>query len=184
MTCNLLFKRITLFAFAVSLCLGLLLNAAGALAAEGAHTKNWTPPPYKIYGQQLCDEIMMAHPELISVTFHGIPPGRPAGTYTMFAGSFPDRIGNVDDADDIMVSKKGITILDPRWHKPHDPIAKFVVMMPLRSADAQNIGLVVLAYHDPSNMKKSAGDFLAMATALRDNLQFKIQNLNALFKRL
>ena len=153
-----------------------LVLFTGGAWAEGAHPKNWTPPSYKIYGQQLCDEIIAAHPELISVTFHGVPPGKPVGTYTMFAGSFPDRIGNVDDPDDIMVSEKGITILDPRWHKTHDPIAKFVVMMPLRTANAENIGLLVLAYHNPPNMQKSAGDFLAMATALRDRLQFKIRS--------
>jgi len=160
-----------------------LATTLSAAAAEGQHPKNWTPPGYKIYGQTLCDEIMAQHPELISVTLHGIPPGQPAGTYTMFAGSFPDRIGNVDDPDDIMVSEKGITILDPRWHKMHDPIAKFVVMMPLRTADAENIGLLVLAYHNPPNMNKSAGDFLELATHLRDRLQFRIRSLAALFDR-
>jgi hypothetical protein len=39
---------------------------------------------------------MAAHPELLSVTFHGVPPGQ-TDTYTMFAGSYPDRIGNADD---------------------------------------------------------------------------------------
>src|SRR3984893_2820249 len=62
----------------------------------------------------LVDEIMATHGDLISVTLHGVPPGQ-TDTYTMFAGSFPDRIGNSDDPDDIDISKKGITILDPRW---------------------------------------------------------------------
>ena len=35
-----------------------------------------------------CDEIMAAHSELISITFHGVPPGMDK-VYTMFAGSFP-----------------------------------------------------------------------------------------------
>ncbi|HYR55568.1 MAG TPA: hypothetical protein VEM39_05585, partial [Myxococcaceae bacterium] len=37
--------------------------------------KNWTAPAQKIYAQVLSDEIIAKHPELISVTFHGVPPG-------------------------------------------------------------------------------------------------------------
>ena len=72
------------------------------------------------------DEIMAAHPELISITFHGVPPGL-KDVYTMFAGSYLDRIGNPDDPDDIMVIQLGITILDPRWHRRKDPAKKFVM---------------------------------------------------------
>jgi|SRR5581483_8193715 len=50
----------------------------------------------KIYAQALSDQFMAQHPELLSVTFHGTPPGDP-GVYTMFAGSYPERIGNPDD---------------------------------------------------------------------------------------
>ena len=38
-------------------------------------------------------------------------------TYTMFAGSYPDRIGNPDDPDDVDVQKLGVTTVDPRWHR-------------------------------------------------------------------
>jgi len=43
--------------------------------------------------------------------------------YTMFAGSYPDRIGNPDDPDDVMVSELGITIVDPRGIEPKMPCA-------------------------------------------------------------
>src|SRR5215467_6520551 len=116
-------------------------------AAQGDKGKNWTPPGYKIYAQQLSDEIMAKHPELISVTFHGVPLGMER-VYTMFAGSFPERIGNADDPDDIDVTTKGITILDPRWHRT-DPEKKFVVLMPLREASGENIGLIMFAFKHP-----------------------------------
>jgi hypothetical protein len=174
---------------AASLALALVVVGASTcilprLAVAGAdpsHPKNWTAPSYKTYGQMLCDQIMANHPELISVTFHGVPPGEPEGTYTMFAGSFPERIGNVDDPDDIMVIETGITILDPRWHRAADPIRKFVVMTPLRDASGENIGLLVLAYHNPLNMAKSEREFLETGTSIRDELQFKIKNMAALF---
>jgi hypothetical protein len=149
--------------------------------AAAATAKNWTPPAYKMYGQTLTDEIMANHPELISVTFHGVPPGAAPKTYTMFAGSYPERIGNPDDPDDVMIIESGIIILDARWHRVKDPVKKYVPMLPLRDAAGENIGLLVLAYKNPADSGKTDLDFLKAATELRDTLQKKIPSLNALF---
>jgi len=91
-----------------------LFAAPAPGAAEPA--KNWRPPAGEIRAQALSNAIMATHPELLSVTFHGTPPGA-AKIYTMFAGSYPERIGNPDDPDDIDVIVKGITIIDPRWRR-------------------------------------------------------------------
>jgi hypothetical protein len=152
----------------------------GPPEAEPPHAKNWKAPATKIYAQTLSEEIMAKHPELISVTFHGVPPGLDK-VYTMFAGSFPDRIGNTDDPDDVDVITKGITIVDPRWNKK-DPVRKFVMMMPLRDAGGGHIGLLVLAYKNPPNNGKSETDYFLAATSLRDDLQKRIPNHAALFK--
>jgi hypothetical protein len=153
-----------------------------ALTAADAPKKNWTPPAYKIYAQTLSDQIMAQHPELISVTFHGVPPGL-KDVYTMFAGSFPERIGNPDDDDDVMVCKLGITIIDPRWNRPKDPVKKFVMMMSLRDAAGQHCGLLVLAYkNDGANAKGERGFFTA-ASDLRDALQKQIPSYAALFEK-
>lgn len=158
-----------------------------ALHAADAPKKNWTPPAYKIYAQTLSDQIMAAHPELISITFHGVPPGMDK-VYTMFAGSFPERLGNPDDPDDVMIIELGITILDPRWHRLKDPAKKFVMMMPLRDATGENIGLLVAAYKNPevqpngSNAKLEA-EFFAKGTKLRDELQKQIPSYAALYAK-
>lgn len=161
-----------------------ILGASCLLAAE-APKKNWTAPAQKIYAQQLSDEIMAAHPELISITFHGVPPGL-KDVYTMFAGSYPERIGNPDDPDDIMVIQLGITILDPRWHRFKDPAKKFVMMMPLRDASGENVGLLVAAYKNPAHSPKGSdaaaeAEFFAKGTKLRDDLQKKIPSYDGLF---
>src|SRR5215467_16100073 len=150
-------------------------------AAQGDKGKNWTPPGYKIYAQQLSDEIMAKHPELISVTFHGVPLGMER-VYTMFAGSFPERIGNADDPDDIDVIKKGITILDPRWKRVNDTDKKFVVLMPMQDARRENIGLVVFAFKNPPKPSGMEQHYLDAATKLRDDLALKIQSYAALFE--
>jgi hypothetical protein len=157
---------------------------AGAGAAAAAKAKNWNPPAAKIYAQALSDQIMAQHPELLSVTFHGTPPGA-SGIYTMFAGSYPERIGNPDDPDDIDVITKGITIIDPRWHRTNDAKKKFVVQMPLRDASGGNVGLLVLAYHNDGGAPNSGAielDFMRRAVALRDGLQARIRSYAALFE--
>ena len=100
----------------------------------------------------------------------------------MFAGSFPERIGNPDDSDDIEVITKGITIVDPRWRRANDPVRKFVMTMPLRDASGENVGLLVAAYKNPENSGKGEKDFFMAGTALRDSLQPKIPSYAALFK--
>lgn len=169
---------------AIGACATLFLAEGMAAPPVAGRAKNWSPPAVKIYAQALSDQIMARHPELLSVTFHGSPPGT-AATYTMFAGSYPERIGNPDDPDDIDVITKGITIVDPRWHRPNDTVKKFVVQMPLRDSSGENIGLLVLAYHNEGRVTNSGAaevDFLRRAVALRDGLQAVIPGYAALFE--
>lgn len=167
----------TLFA-AVALTSILTLGTTQVVRAA---EKNWTPPKTKIYAQVLSDQTMAAHPELISVTFHGVPPNM-SKVYTMFAGSFPDRIGNADDPDDIDVSTKGITIVDPRWHRTADNPKKFVVLLPLRDASAENIGLIVYAFKNDTPTRNDERRFYMAALNLRDDLEKKIPSYAALFE--
>ena len=161
------------------LALGAMLQAA-AVQAEAA--KNWSPPAFRTYAQALSDETMRAHPELVSMTFHGVPPGLDK-VYTMFAGSYPDRIGNPDDPDDIDVIVKGITIVDPRWQRTKDPVPKFVVQLPLRDAAGNNIGLVVYAFRVPAESNKGERAFFAKAVDMRDALAARVPTYAKLFER-
>jgi hypothetical protein len=160
------------------LLIGLAVLVAAAAAAHAE--KNWTAPTTRIYAQQLSDETMKAHPELLSVTLHGVPPGM-QNVYTMFAGSFPERIGNADDPDDIDVTRKGITIVDPRWHRTADPAPKFVVLLPLRDAKGENVGLVVYAFKVPVESNKGERRFYNKALDFRDALARRIPDYASLF---
>jgi hypothetical protein len=156
-----------------------VVASAGGVAHAETVTKNWTAPGYEIYAQSLSDEIMAHHPELWSVTFHGVPPGLDK-VYTMFAGSYPDRIGNPDDPDDIDVIVKGISSVDPRWHR-HDAKAKFVLQIPLRDKAGENLGLLVLAYRTSPEFLKDERGYFDQGTRLRDELQARIPDYAALF---
>jgi hypothetical protein len=173
-------KTIRLLAIpAAAAVAAVIICAAPPAGAQAAPKKNWTPPAGKIYAQALSDEIMVKHPELQSVTFHGVPPGL-SKVYTMYAGSYPERIGNPDDPDDIDVIDKGITILDPRWHRFNDTVKRVVVQEPLRDKAGENIGLIVFAYKT-ANGSKGERHYLNAAMDLRDALQPKIPNYAALF---
>lgn len=158
-----------------------VLSAADAPAAAPAKKKNWTAPAQKIYAQELADKILREHPELISVTLQGTPPGAAKDVYTMFAGSFPERIGNACDPDDIEVILKGITILDPRWRRTNDPVKKFVTLTPLRDAQGENIGLLVLAYKNDAANARTDDEFYAASMKLRLEIQKSIPSFAALF---
>ena len=164
----------------LSLAIAATLFSAGVAGAEPV-VKNWTPPPYRINAQVLSDDIMAHHPELWSVTFHGVPPGM-SKVYTMFAGSYPDRIGNPDDPDDVDIIVKGISSVDPRWHR-HDARAKFVLQIPLRDHDGENIGLLVLAYKINPEMHMSERDYFSAGTLIRDQLEAQIPSYAMLFSR-
>ena len=162
--------------------LGVALCAAAVSSSAMAAEKNWTAPDYKLYAQQLSDETMQQNKDLLSVTMHGVPPGQ-QGVYTMFAGSYPDRIGNPDDPDDIDVIKKGITIVDPRWNRTNDTSPKFVVLMPMRNVKGENIGLVVYAFKVPARSNKYEAPLYARSLKLRDALAKRIPSYEALFNK-
>lgn len=156
------------------------LAAAMCSSAASAAEKNWTAPSYRIVAQALSDETMKANPDLLSVTLHGVPPGQ-TGVYTMFAGSFPDRIGNADDPDDIDVTRKGITIVDPRWNRTNDTAPKFVVLMPMRDVHGQNVGLIVYAFKVAARSNSYERPLYLRALRLRDALSRRIPSYEALF---
>ncbi|MDT5158020.1 MAG: hypothetical protein QOH51_2377 [Acidobacteriota bacterium] len=174
-------KTISKLACAALVGASLLFATATARAQTPALKKNWTPPANKIYGQKLVDEAMAKHPELLSITLHGIPPGE-KDIYTMFAGSYPERIGNPDDPDDIDVTRKGITILDPRWKRVNDKDKKFVVLMPMQNANHENIGLVVYAFKNPSRPTGMEKYYLDAAIKLRDDLASKIKSYEQMYE--
>lgn len=163
-------------------CTALALASATAFAATpGAPVeKNWTAPAWRTQAQALVESTMKANADLLSMTLHGSPPGAAARTYTMFAGSFPDRIGKVSSEDDVMVIESGFTIIDPRWNKT-DPERKFLVLLPLRDVKGRNVGCIVFAFKDPAGSGHGEAHYLARANALRDGLKAGIADHAALF---
>ena len=69
--------------FLLAACALSVAVAATTPAAAPAKKKNWTAPAQKIYAQELADKVLQDHPELISVTLQGNPPGAAKDVYSV-----------------------------------------------------------------------------------------------------
>lgn len=177
--------RIAVLAAAAAMGMTAISSAAGLPAGPVPANrtvrhwhKNWRAPSGTMLAQRLVDQIMGTHPELRSLTLHGVPPG--TLVHTMFAGSFPHRIGNADDPGDLFCQKTGSTILDPSLDHP----GRFDVFIPLRDAAGGRIGAIVIAFKDRGGYRRMPIQYYRAALRLRADLARRIPNLRALFRRV
>lgn len=153
----------------------LALAASPAFAAEtNPDMVNWTKAAdNKIYAQQLVNQTMAAHPDLLVIGMHATKPGT---TEQRMLASNLDRIGKHDDDDDIGVATEHKTICAPNLKENF----KFEVLMPLKDATGQVLNAAIGFV-----FKYKAGDdevkMHAKAVAIRDDLAKRIPNLAALF---
>ncbi len=171
-------------AVGAALCLSAATVGAQTAPASGtvgsaAIVKNWTAPSHRMLAQALVDEAMAKHPELLSLTLQGEPPGH-KDVHTMFAGSFPERIGKKSSDVDSLVITKGYSILDPRWKMSDNP-RKSTYLLPLRDKAGQNVGLAVIVFKNPAATNKTEKDFFPAAAAIRDELAARTPSHAALF---
>jgi hypothetical protein len=151
-----------------------LVCLAGLRAAEPATNPAWgKAADNKIVAQQLVNQLIAAHPELVVVGIHAPRPGETEGR--MIATNL-DRIGKEDDEDDKAVATEGRTILEQNLKEPR----KFEVLLPLKDATGKTIGALGLVFD-----KTVAGDshlqLFANALAMRDALARKIPTAAAMF---
>ncbi len=154
--------------------LSLVTFVPGARAADVL--KNWTPPPGKSVAQAWVEKVMAARPELASLTLHGVPPG--TNVNTMFASSWPDRIGNADDAGDMNVTTKGWTVLSPALHDKD----RFFVLIPMKDLAGNRMGLAIIGFKKPEDNHMSDLEYYAIGLAIRDELQRMTPNIAALLE--
>lgn len=125
-----------------------------------------------ILAQTVVNSVMARHPELVVVGLHATAPG--AAHETMIASNL-DRIGKLDDDDDIAVATEHKTILAPNVKEPN----KFEVQVPLLDAAGRFIGAAGLVF------RYQAGDDQLVlhreALAIRDEMAAQFRDAAALF---
>ncbi len=141
--------------------------------------KNWVGPKGKIHAQGIVDEIVASHPELVSITIHAIPAGM--SDYTMIAGTFPDRVGNVSSPGDVITAKKGVTQVESKWGTP-DFNKKVSILVPLKDTSGKYLPVtMVLAFKQSADSGLIDIDFMQPGVRIRDAIAPKIASAEALF---
>ncbi|WP_440224418.1 hypothetical protein ACQQ2N_04155 [Dokdonella sp. MW10] len=170
-------------ALAMSLPAAFAAEAIPRAASTPNTPKNWVGPGegVKIAGQVIVDELMAKHPEIMSITMHGTPPGTKE-VYTMFAGSFPDRIGNESSVGDLRSILKGVSQVESKWGTP-DYGKKVSIALPLKDTSGEYIAAaMIIAFKKDAGDTRIDTDFLKPGLAIRDGIASRIPDAAALFK--
>ena len=177
-----LFRKFAVLAISSSLMTSVVYAQQSDKIGTMPVIKNWTAPNYKMLSQDVVDEVFAKHSgELQSLTLQGVPPGyKDVIKGTMFAGTFPERIGKVSGESDVEVIQKGYMIIDQRYGKKDDP-RKFNALMPLRDKAGNHIGLAVMVFNYPLGSSKTEKDFVRLAFEIRDEISAKIPSHTAMF---
>lgn len=141
--------------------------------------KNWVAPAGKNLAQSIVDGIVAGHPELVSITVHAVPAGMT--DYTMIAGTFPDRVGNVSSPGDVITAKKGVTQVESKWGTP-DFNKKVSILVPLKDQSGKYLPVtMVLAFKQSPDSGLIDIDFMQPGVRIRDAVASKIPSAEALF---
>lgn len=155
------------------LALGLSATLIAAIV-QAADEADWgKASDNRIYAQKLVNRLMVQYPELLVVGLHAVAPG--AKDETMIATNL-DRVGKLDDEDDIAVATERKTILAPNLKESN----KFEVQVPLKDEAGRIIGATGLVFQ-----YRAGDDQLELhrkALAIRGQLQQQIPDLASLFE--
>ena len=157
----------------ISLGLGLSATLIAAVAQAADETKWGKASDNRIYAQKLVNQLMVQYPELLVVGLHAVAPG--AKDERMIATNL-DRVGKIDDEDDVAVATERKTILAPNLKESN----KFEVQVPLKDEADRIIGATGLVFQ-----YRVGDDELELhrkALAIRDQLQQQIPDLASLFE--
>ena len=126
--------------------------------------------PTRTYAQQLVDQTMAAHPKLLILMLHIVPPGK---SVNVVVGSSMGRIGKPADSDDMRAINTGIPNLEVNGNR-------FEVETRLLDTSGKTIGATGIVFpYKPGDDKEA---LKREGFAIRDELRKKIPSLAALMQ--
>ena len=129
-----------------------------------------TLAPEKIYAQELVNQTIKAHPDLLVVAMHVTRPG---SSENVIIASNIGRIGKKADAEDRKVIDTGETLA--KVNRTGD---RFEVELVLHDASRRSIGALAIVFpHKPGDDPQR---FKSAAEAIRDDLAVRIPNVASL----
>jgi hypothetical protein len=129
-------------------------------------------PSAPIYAQELVNQTLAAHPDLLVVAMHVTPPNT---SHNVIIASNIGRIGKRADAEDLKVISTGETLA--KINKNSD---RFEVELVLRDAAKRPIGALAIVFpYKPGDDKTQ---FEKRAEAIRDELGARISEVASLMQ--
>jgi hypothetical protein len=147
-------------------CLALAWAIAWPLHADS------TLAPQRIYAQELVNQTLASHPEILVVAMHVTPPGN---SENVIIASNIGRIGKRADAEDRRVIDTGETLA--KVNRNGD---RFEVELLLHDASRREIGALAIVF--PYKAGDPRSKFEEMAAAIRDELAARIPDVASLVR--
>ncbi|MEO9078725.1 MAG: hypothetical protein ABI268_05380 [Rhodanobacter sp.] len=126
--------------------------------------------PTQTYAQQLVDQTMAAHPKVLILMLHVVPPGT---TTNVVVGSSMGRIGKAADEDDMRAINTGIPNLEVNG-------SRFEVETRLLDVHGKTLGAIGIVFPYKPGDDKAA--LQRQGFAIRDELRAKIPSLGKLMQ--
>jgi hypothetical protein len=143
------------------------------ISNAGNLTQPWrfdTSVPVDTYAQQLVDRTMAAHPGLLILMLHVVPPG---SSTNVVVGTSIGRVGKKADDDDMRAIRTGIPNLEVNGNR-------FEVETRLLDSAGHTIGAVGIVF--PYKPGDDKAELERRGMAIRDELRAKIPSLATLMK--
>lgn len=147
-------------------CLALVWAIVGPLHADS------TLAPERIYAQELVNQTLASHPELLVVAMHVTPPG---DRENVIIASNIGRIGKKADAEDRRVIDTGETLAKVNRYGD-----RFEVELVLHDASRRPIGALAIVF--PYKAGDAPSKFEDRAGAIRDELAARIPDVASLMQ--
>jgi hypothetical protein len=123
------------------------------------------------FAQQLVDQALAKHPEIILIAIHAQPPGHK----NLIVASNFGRIGKIGDVDDMRCINTGKPNLEVNGNH-------YEVELPLLDTSGKTLGALGVVFNYKPNDNRDT--FLKIATATRDEMQRRIHSNAELFGQL
>jgi hypothetical protein len=125
----------------------------------------------KIYAQQLLDETLAQHKDVVIMAMHVTPPGK---TENVIIASNIGRIGKKADEDDLRVIETGKPNLEINKKGDH-----YEVELPMQDQSGKTIGAIGIVFN---YVKGKEAEFQKNAEEVRDEIKQRTPTLEKLFQ--
>lgn len=125
----------------------------------------------KIYAQQLLDETLAQHKDVVIMAMHVTPPGK---TENVIIASNIGRIGKKADEDDLRVIETGKPNLEINKKGDH-----YEVELPMQDQSGKTIGAIGIVFN---YVKGKEAEFQKKAEDVRDEIKQRTPSLEKLFE--